>query len=116
MDYNTKFDLALVDAYNAAVEMAQPPRTQPEGVAPTPKKRNHNKSKDAPPRQYASAYVGVTVHHGLFAACWRDECKRWKIGPDRPRTPEGELQAAQDYARIMGRDYIERRDGAKVAA
>jgi len=113
-DYNTAFDLALLDAYRAALRLGTQPRTTPEAeITPEPPKRNHNKKPGSPARTYKSVYVGVTTHHGLYAASWRDKEKKWRVGTDRPFTPEGEVQAARDYARVMGRDYLERRDGTR---
>ena len=71
----------------------------------TPEKRRHVKN-DA--RVFVSRYVGVTRVQGCYVAQWRNERGTYSRGTRRPDTPEGELQAAQDYAAATGRTVEER--------
>lgn len=115
-EYNTAFDLALWDAYRAAVGLAQPERVHPED-SPLPErarpaKCNHNKRPDAPPRTYKSRFVGVTEHRNRWIAQWGE---RGAVKSSvYPFTPEGEAQAAQARADALGRDYLELRPPEQV--
>ena len=51
-DYNTAFDWALLDAYNAALRLGSQPRTTPEAETP-PKERKHVRTKPKPIKEAA---------------------------------------------------------------
>ena len=115
-EYNTAFDLALYHAYRAACGLAQPERVQPEGEPlperEKPPKRNHNRKPDAGPRLYKSRFVGVTEHRNRWLAQW-GEHGATKSGV-YPLTPEGEILAATERAKALGRDYLEMRPPEQV--
>jgi hypothetical protein len=64
--------------------------------------------------KFASDYVGVYVNRGKFVSRWVIDGKMGN-GHVRPHTPEGERWAAQDRARGLGVEYLERRDGTREA-
>jgi hypothetical protein len=64
--------------------------------------------------KFASDYVGVYVNRGKFVSRWIVDGKMGN-GHVRPHTPEGERWAAQDRARGLGVEYLERRDGTREA-
>lgn len=83
---------------------------------PTPQKpfvKRARRRKGVPPRVPASPYVGVQAYkRQAFAGYWfQDGIERH--GPWHPRTDAGGRLAAQDRARALGRDYLERRDGSR---
>lgn len=90
--------------------LPEPPRAETQDFA-SPR---HNKPKDTPPRAYASQYKGVSVNRGHWYGIWT-EGSTHKCGPVRPYSAEGERWAAQDRARALGLDYLELRDGTRVA-
>ncbi len=71
---------------------------QPEDDQPPARKHGRHA------RTYKSVYVGVTTHNNRYVAPGSG-------GKVHPKTPEGERWAAQDRARALERDYLERRDG-----
>jgi hypothetical protein len=91
--------------HSAPVYTRSEPDPRPEAEAPP--RRKH--------RAYLSSYVGVTMwRKSHFVALWMEAGKD-KRGPIRERTPRGERWAAQDRARALGLDYLEKRDGSRVA-
>lgn len=67
-----------------------------------------------PPHVFGSSYVGVSVYkERWFISNWTVD-KRAKRGHLRPRTEQGERWAAQDRARALGLEYLERRDGKRI--
>src|SRR2546427_520679 len=86
------------------------PDPQPE----PPTKRRHVKKPEAPARTYASQYKGVSVNRGHYYGIWKAYGVP-KCGPIRPYTVGGERWAAQDRARALGLDYLEMRDGTRIA-
>jgi len=51
-DYNTAFDLALLDAYRAALRIGSQQRAQPEKDTP-PEERKHVRTKPKPAKEDA---------------------------------------------------------------
>lgn len=84
------------------------PRTFAHGRCSTCRTRLWRKTRHV--RIYASSYIGVTTMHGRYVAKWREG----GMGHLRPRTPQGQRWAAQDRARALGVEYLEKRNGARV--
>jgi len=94
-DYNTAFDLALLDAYNAALRLGSQPRTSPEvDREPLPIK---------PRKPYESRFIGVSKRYTGYCGHWAPAPGKYVRGPVRPT----EEEAARDRAHALGRDYLE---------
>lgn len=85
---------------------------QPDKEATRAQVERHRRAQGAQPRRYASRYVGVTVHRRRWVAQWGKHGAH--TGHKRPLTDEGEVAAAWEYARVMGRPGIEERPAAQV--
>jgi hypothetical protein len=75
---------------------------EPIAEADAARARSHHAhhKRPAKPRTYASRYVGVTVHRDRWVAQWGPKgCTKGKVFP---KTPEGELAAAWERARVLG--------------
>lgn len=72
----------------------------------TPEKRRRVKNNS---RRFVSRYIGVTRTQGHYVGQWRNERGTYSRGPRRPDTPDGELQAAWDWARATGKTALELR-------
>lgn len=57
----------------------------------------------SPVKSFVSRYRGVTRTQGKYCAQWLNERGTYSRGPRRPDTPEGEWQAACDWAQVMGK-------------
>jgi hypothetical protein len=101
--WSARLDREYRNVHSAPVYTRSEPDPLPEPRAP---RRKH--------RAYLSSYVGVTMWRKThFVALWMEAGKD-KRGPIRDRTERGERWAAQDRARALGLDYLEKRDGTRV--
>ena len=58
-------------------------------------------------RHYGSIYAGVRAIQGRWIGCWGTQGHLQ--GPRRPMTRDGEIAAAWDRAKALGRDWLEMR-------
>jgi len=58
-------------------------------------------------RHYGSVYAGVRVIQGRWIGCWGPQGHTQ--GRRHPLTRDGEIAAAWDRAKALGRDWLERR-------
>lgn len=69
--------------------------------------------KPATARAFHSPYVGVTAYRERWVCCWG---KRGAVKTRMfPLTDAGEWDAAVERAQILGLNYVEKRDGSRIA-